>query len=58
MPPNQSRSAGAFRIAEISAVGSSEVAVMPSASRISSDSGMVLAERGKTPPPGEIRLVS
>ena len=54
MPPNQSRSTGALRIALIRLAGSSALASMPSASRASALSGIDFSVRGKTPPPFEI----
>ena len=58
MPPNQTRSTGAFRIAEMSAVGSISSSVMPSAAFTSGVRRIVLALRGKTPPPAEISALS
>ena len=58
MPPFQSRSTGAFRIAWQRSLGDSFSASVPSARRASSDSGTHLALRGHTPPPVEIRARS
>ena len=58
MPPNQSRSAGALRIAEIKLAGSISSTAMSSASRISGVSGIDFWVRGKTPPPFEIKALS
>ena len=58
MPPNQMRSTGAFRIAEISASGSIVPCSMPSFACIALDSLMLLASRAKTPPPLEISALS
>ncbi len=54
MPPFQSRSAGARRIAWISSVGVSRSASTPSAARACGESGTDFAERGQMPPPAEI----
>ena len=54
MPPNQSRSAGAFRIALISCAGSISPAAMPSAAAASGVTAIDLAARLWTPPPAEI----
>ena len=54
MPPFQSRSTGARRSARISSFGASASSSIASASRASGESGIDLALRGKTPPPGEI----
>jgi len=54
MPPFHSRSTGAFRIDFISSCGVSVAGPMSSALRISSDSLIDLALRGKIPPPAEI----
>jgi hypothetical protein len=58
MPPNHSRSAGAFKIAEMSDAGSSCVAVMPSAACACGDSGMTFSLRAHTPPPSLMRPAS
>ena len=60
MPPFQSRSTGACRIAFISSAGVIEVtsAGRPSARRTGSPIGIDFSDRGKTPPPSEIRLWS
>ena len=54
MPPFQSRSTGARRIARTSSSGSSAAASTPSAARASGESGTDFSVRDKTPPPGEI----
>ena len=54
MPPFQSRSTGARRIARIRSVGASDSSSIPSALCVASDSGIRLAARGQTPPPSEI----
>ena len=56
MPPFQSRSAGARRIARISSGGLSRVTFssIPSAARISGPTGTDFAVRGHTPPPALI----
>ena len=54
MPPFQSRSTGARRIARITSLGASASSSIPSAARAASDSGIHLAVRGQTPPPSEI----
>ena len=56
MPPFQSRSTGAARIAFISSAGVTCAAPpsMPSADRTSALTGTDLAVRGYTPPPAEI----
>ena len=54
MPPFQSRSTGARRMAWISSVGVSRSASMPSTSRAWGESGTDFAVRGHTPPPAEI----
>ena len=60
MPPFQSRSTGAFRIAFISAFGVIDVVLssMPSARQASGETGIDFAVRAKMPPPFEISLVS
>ena len=60
MPPFHSRSTGAQRIADISSAGLSSLTPlsMPSASRISALTLIDLAERGNTPPPLLISLLS
>ena len=60
MPPFQSRSTGASRIARISSAGVIRPlrSSMPSASRICGEIGIDFALRGKTPPPSEISEVS
>ena len=60
MPPFQSRSTGASRIAFISSAGviASTESSMPSALRIGSFSLIDFCDRGKTPPPSEISDVS
>ncbi len=54
MPPFQSRSTGARRIARMTSVGGSDSSVTPSASRACGESRIDFAVRGKTPPPSEI----
>ena len=56
MPPFQSRSTGASRIAFISSAGVSAVTSAPSPStlRACAETGIDFAERGHTPPPSEI----
>ncbi len=56
MPPFQSRSTGAARMAEISSSGDSAetVASRPRALRACGDTGIDFTVRGQTPPPGEI----
>ena len=54
MPPFQSRSTGARRIARTSSSGSSASASTPSAVRTSGESGTDFSVRAHTPPPGEI----
>jgi hypothetical protein len=59
MPPFHSRSTGAVRIARISSGGlTAPVASRPSAARTSAETGIDLAVRGYTPPPGLILDVS
>ena len=60
MPPFQSRSTGAWRIAFISSAGVmlTTESSRPSAFVICGVSLIALRVRGKTPPPSEIRLVS
>ena len=58
MPPNQSRSTGAARIAVSRVAGSVSSASRPSRARISGDSGIDFWLRGKMPPPFEISLLS
>ena len=60
MPPFQSRSTGACRIAFISSAGviAGMPSSMPSEVRIASLSGIDFSARGKMPPPSEIREVS
>ena len=60
MPPFQSRSTGAWRIAFISSAGviAATDSSMPSTARTASLSEIDFSERGKTPPPSEIRLLS
>ena len=61
MPPFQSRSTGAWRIAFISSAGVMRGDAVVDAERLrgpASSSGIDLSERGKTPPPSEIRLLS
>ena len=57
MPPLNSRSTGASRIARISSTGLSVVtpSARPSAARIGSETGIDFAVRGHTPPPALIR---
>ena len=56
MPPFQSRSTGARRIAEISSSGESAAtpASRPSAARACAEIGTDFADRAHTPPPAEI----
>ena len=54
MPPFQSRSTGARRMAWITSVGVNRSDSIPSASRAWGESGMDLAMRGQMPPPAEI----
>ena len=56
IPPLNSRSTGASRIARISSTGESATAssASPSAARIASDTGIDFAVRGHTPPPALI----
>ncbi|MNO91294.1 hypothetical protein D3C76_828340 [compost metagenome] len=58
MPPFHSRSTGALSRALISSVGVSFSASMSKRSRTSGLRVMLLAARGKIPPPAEISLVS
>ncbi len=58
MPPFQSRSAGARRIARISSFGVSSSASVPSAARTGSVSAIDFALRGWTPPPAEMTVSS
>ncbi len=60
MPPFQSRSTGALRMALIRSFGVSAdtPSRMPSAARICGETGTDLAVRGQTPPPAEISLAS
>ena len=58
MPPFQSRSTGALRIARSRSLGAMEVApsAMPRTSAASALTGMDFAVRGYTPPPAEISV--
>ena len=58
MPPFQSRSTGARRIAWMSSLGVSRSACTSSAAWTWADRAIDLAVRGKTPPPSEISDVS
>lgn len=60
MPPFHSRSTGARRMALIRSLGASEAtpSAMPSAARICGVTGIDLAVRGQTPPPGAMSEVS
>ena len=58
MPPNQIRSTGALRIAEMREEGSSTVASVPRIARISFVSLISFMVRGKMPPPLEISFAS
>ncbi len=60
MPPFQSRSTGAFRMALINSAGVSRVtpSSRPRAARASALIGTDFRVRGNTPPPGEIRAGS
>ena len=59
MPPFQSRSTGASRIAWISSAGVIvSWPLMPSASAISGVTGIDFRCRGNTPPPAEISFLS
>ena len=60
IPPFQSRSTGADKMAEIRSSGDSAetVASMPRAVRACCDTGTDFADRGQTPPPGEISASS
>ena len=54
MPPFQSRSTGAWRIARIRSAGGSSALSMPSTACAWGESGIDFAVRGHTPPPSEI----
>jgi hypothetical protein len=58
MPPFQRRSTGARSSARIVSFGVSDSASTPSAACTWGDNEIAFADRGKTPPPAEIRVAS
>ena len=58
MPPKNSRSTGAFRIAFITSAGVALALARPSSACVSFDSAIAFDERGNTPPPLEISFLS
>ena len=58
MPPKNNRSTGAFRIAFITSCGVALALARPIAACASFDSAISFSERGNTPPPLEISVLS